>query len=186
MKLVVRGGSIPAGHGVKSSYVDILADYYGPSGIEVINRSRYRETSFDGIWSFHDDITPFHPDILAIHFGVDDAYRPVYRSEFKENLVQMVRLARNLFESRIILLTSHPFENQYDCEMMHIYYRTIREVSVDLDCELIPSHTYWMGYLHDRNEKLSDYLQEDDRYPNEKGHEIFAEAFINRIEKFIK
>jgi len=51
MKLLIRGGSIAAGHGVIKSYADILTHPFGPKAIEVINRSRYRETSFDGIGS---------------------------------------------------------------------------------------------------------------------------------------
>ena len=64
MKLLIRGGSIAAGHGVIKSYVDILKESLLKKGIEVINRSRYRETSFDGIGTFNEDIANFRPDIL--------------------------------------------------------------------------------------------------------------------------
>ena len=185
MRVLVRGGSIAAGLGVGTSYIDILRQYCASRGVELINRSRLKETSFDGIWSFHEDIGPFQPKILMLHFGIDDAYSPVYRSEFKENLVQIVRLAKSRFQPEILLLTSHTFDNQYDMDAVNIYYRTIREVSVDLDCEMVPIHTYWAGYVSDKGLPNSDLLQKDVRYPNEKGHEIFAEAIIQKLQRII-
>jgi hypothetical protein len=82
MKLLIRGESIAAGHGVNKSYADILTQTLQPKRIDVINRSRYGETSFDGIGTSNEDIADFAPDILLVHFGVDDAFGYVYRSEF--------------------------------------------------------------------------------------------------------
>jgi hypothetical protein len=179
MRLLIRGGSISAGYGVTRSYVDSIADRF--NRIEVINRSRIKDNSFQGVWTFNDDIDMFKPDILILHFGIDDAYNPVYRSEFKENLVQIVRLARKRFDPEIILLTSHPFENQYEMEMIYIYYRVIREVAIDLVCELVPIHVFWAGALEERGLMASDLLQYDCRYPTERGHELYAEALINKL-----
>jgi lysophospholipase L1-like esterase len=179
MRLLVRGGSISAGYGVVRSYVDIITNRF--QNIEIINCSRVKDDSFQGVWTFNEDIDIFKPDILLLHFGIDDAYRPVYRSEFKENLVQLVRLARKRFNPEIILLTSHPFKNQDEMEMIYIYYRVIREVAVDLICELIPVHVYWAGILEERGLNISDLLQDDYRYPTEQGHELYAEAIINRL-----
>ena len=177
--LLIRGGSIPAGYGVKRSYVDILRDTL--PAVDIINRSRIKDTSFQGVWSFYEDIDNYKPDILLLHFGIDDAYQPVYRSEFKENLVQIVRLARKRFDPEIILLTSHHFENPYDMEMIYIYYRVIREVAVDLACSMVPVHVYWSGILEERGASLSDYVQADCRYPNERGQELYAESVLNKI-----
>jgi lysophospholipase L1-like esterase len=185
MKLLVRGGSIAAGTGVSRGYVDILQDWCAPRGVELINKSRRLDNSFDGIWSFSSDIDPFLPDILMIHFGIDDAYYPVYRSEFKENLVRMVNLARQRFNPRILMPTSHSFDDPYEMDAVHIYYRTIREVCQDLSCEMIPVHTYWAGYCQDHGMENADLVQPDVRLPNERGHEVFAEAIIQRFDRFI-
>lgn len=182
MKLLIRGGSIAAGCGVKRGYADILQAHYAPLGLEVINRSYARHTSFDGIETFDVDIDPFRPELLMLHFGIDDAFCPVYRSEFKENLVQMVRLARGRFNPIILLPTAQPFENPYDMEAVSIYYRTIREVAVDLDCEMIPVHTFWTGYLMDTDTDHRALVQEDPRCPNERGHAVMAEAVIAKLE----
>lgn len=181
MKLLIRGGSIPAGYGVERTYVDIIQNVVKDTGVDIINRSQVKDTSFQGVWTFDEDIDQFHPDILMLHFGIDDAYNPVYRSEFKENLIQIVRLARKRFNPEIILLTSHPFENQYEMEMIYIYYRVIREVARDLATELVPVHTYWAGILEEHGCKLSDFVQADCRYPNRLGHELYAEVIVPKI-----
>jgi lysophospholipase L1-like esterase len=173
-RLLIRGGSIAAGDGVARGYAEILRDLYAPRGVEVVNRSRPGETSFDGVETFARDVEPFRPDILVVHFGMDDAYSAVYRSEFKENLVRIVRLARERSPAKIYLTTSHTLDDPHEMEALHIYYRTIREVAVDLACEMVPVHTAWAGHLMDQGMPNASLLQADARLPNEKGHELYA------------
>jgi len=183
MKLLIRGGSIAAGHGVKKSYADILKESLLKKGIEVINRSRHGENSFDGIGTFNEDIANFGPDILLINFGIDDPFGYVYRSEFQENLVQMIRLARLRFNPVIFLATSHTFDNPNDMDAVNIFYRSLRIVASDLGCELIPVHNYWAGYLEENNLCSNDLVLSDSRYPNERGHQVIAEAILTRFGK---
>jgi len=183
MKLLIRGGSIAAGYGVKKSYADILTESLLEKGIEVINRSKYRDTSFDGIGTFKEDIADFQPDILLINFGVDDAFGYVYRSEFQENLVQMIRLARLRFNPVILLATTHTFDNPNDMDAVNIFYRSLRIVASDLHCELIPVHDYWAGYLEEQNLSSKDLVLSDSRYPNERGHQVIAEAILTWLRK---
>jgi len=185
MKLLIRGGSIAAGHGVNKSYADILKESLLKKGIEVINRSRYKETSFGGIGTFNEDIAGFAPDTLLINFGIDDAFGYVYRSEFQENIVQMVRLARLRFNPIIFLATSHTFDNPNDMAAVNIFYRSLRIVATDLGCELIPIHNYWAGYLEEQNLSSKDLTLSDSRYPNERGHKIIAEAVMKWLVKIL-
>jgi len=178
MKLLIRGGSIAAGFGVIKSYADILKESLSHRGIEVINRSRYKETSFDGIGTFNEDIADFAPDILLVQFGVDDAFGYVYRSEFQENIVQMIRLARLRFNPVIVLATSHTFDNPNDMDAVYIFYRSLMIVASDLNCELIPVHSYWDGYLEEHNLCSKDLVLSDSRYPNEIGHQVIADAMM--------
>jgi hypothetical protein len=178
MKLLIRGGSIAAGFGVIKSYADILKESLFHKGMEVVNRSRYRETSFDGIGTFNEDIADFAPDILLVQFGVDDAFGYVYRSEFQENLVQMIRLARLRFNPFIFLATSHTFDNPNDMDAVYIFYRSLMIVASDLHCELIPVHSYWGGYLEKYNLCSKDLVLSDSRYPNENGHKVIADAMM--------
>ncbi len=108
-------------------------------------------------------------------------WRPPYRSEFKENLIQIVKLARIRFNPDIMLLTSHPFEDQYEMDMIYNYYRIIQEVARDLGCKIIPLHAYLISLMIDAGLKISDYIQKDFRYPNELGHEIYARAISQKL-----
>lgn len=178
MKLLIRGGSIAAGHGVMKSYVDILNESLLSKGVELINRSRFGDTSFDGIGTFNEDIDFLRPDILLIHFGVDDAFSYVYRSEFQENIVQIIRLARGRFNPYIFLATGHTFDNGNDMEAVNIFYRSLAIVASDLGCPLIPVHSYWAGYLKNHHLCFEELVQSDSRYPNERGHAIIAESVM--------
>jgi lysophospholipase L1-like esterase len=181
MRILIRGSSIAAGYGVTKAYPEILAEKLCPSNIEIINRSYYRETSFNGVWSFDEDILPYKPDILILNFGIDDVFYPVYRSEFQENHVQMIRRARRFFKPKLMIATSQTFDDPYEMDAVNIYYRSLKIVANDLDCELIPVHLFWAGYLHENNLKCSDLTLTDARYPNESGHKIFAEAISGHI-----
>lgn len=185
MKMLIRGGSIAAGFGVIRSYADMLTESLLKHQIEVTNRSRYRETSFDGIGTFREDIANFQPDVLLVQFGVDDAFQYVYRSEFQENIVQMIRLARLCFTPVIFLATSHTFDDPNDMDAVYIFYRSLRIVSSDLGCELISVHSYWAGYLEEHHLCSRDLTLSDSRYPNERGHQVIAEAVMNRLGRVI-
>ncbi len=184
-RLLIRGGSIAAGVGVSPGYADLLREHYEPLGVEFINRSRPGETSFDAIDRFDEDIASFLPDVLVLHFAVDDAFAAVYRSEFKENLVQIIRRARKEFRPQIFLLTSHPFEDPYEMEAVNIYYRAIREVAMDLACSLIPLHTAWAGHLQEQGVPGSAFLQKDVRLPNEEGHRFYASLLIRHLDGIV-
>lgn len=184
MRILVRGGSIAAGVGVSRGYVDILRERYAVQGVEVINGARPGETSFDGVERFAEDIEACRLDVLVLHFGIDDAFSAVYRSEFKENLVRICRRARMGAPAEIFLLTSHPFEDPHEMAAVDIYYRAIREVAADLSCRLVPVHTAWTGYLMEQDLPNSALLQSDVRLPNEHGHAVYAfvlGGFLDRI-----
>jgi hypothetical protein len=97
--------------------------------------------------------------------------------------VRMVRSSRELFNPVIIIPTSHTFDDPNEMDAINIYYRTIREVCVDLDCKMIAVHTYWAGYLQDHALSNAQLVQKDTRLPNELGHEIFAKVIIHGIER---
>lgn len=183
MKLLIRGGSIAAGFGVIKSYADIMADALLAKGIEVINQSRHKETSFDAIGTFNEDIDCFQPEMLLVQFGVDDAFGYVYRSEFQENIVQMIRLARLRFNPLIFLATSHTFDHPDDMAAVNIFYRSLRMVASDLGCQLIPVHLHWAGYLEEHHLDNTSFVLPDSRYPNEKGHQLMAETIMRWLDK---
>jgi lysophospholipase L1-like esterase len=185
VRILVRGGSTPAGHGVTRGYVRIMEEAFSGAGVEVISRSRFRETTFDGVRTFHEDIDIYRPDVLLLHFGIDDAFQSVYRSEFQENMVQIIRLARERFDPVVVLATGQTFDDPYDMEAVSIYYASLRIVAADLACELVPVHHQWAGHLSENGIKCADLVLSDSRYPNEKGHEVIAGAVIPKLQRIL-
>ncbi len=148
----------------------------------LINRSRPGDTSFDGVRSWERDIAPFSPRLLIIHFGIDDAFGCVYKSEFKENLVRMARSARACCNPVIIMPTSQSFETSSYMQPARFYYQIIRDVCIDCGCEMVPVHACWNHVLEEQGMAHVDLVQQNVLYPNERGHAIFAEALIRRLE----
>ncbi len=178
--ICIRGGSISAGNKVSTSYVDMLGHNKLLQHHTIINISKLGDSSFEGVWQF-DNILLHKPDILILHFGMDDIYRPVYRSEFKENLVRMVQKARNASIRDIILPTLHLVRNEYDMDAVYVFTRTIREVALDMNCLLATVHIEWINYLFETGKRLDTLLTTDDRYPNEQGHALIAEAIKKKL-----
>lgn len=178
--IVIRGGSLPAGHCVCQSYVDILKNDKILHHHTIINISKLGDSSFEGVWQF-ESILLHKPDILILHFGMDDIYRPVYRSEFKENLVRMVQKSRDASIQHIILPTLHLVRNRYDMDAVDVFTRTVREVALDMNCLLATVHIEWINYLYETGENIETLLTLDDRYPNEKGHALIAQAIKKKL-----
>lgn len=180
---MIRGSGVACGTGVEKSYFDIVKDRFDSIHFDLIRIAKFKDTSFDIIRTYSSDIKRIKPDIVFVHIGLEDAFFPVYRSEFKENLVQFVRLCVNDAIQNICLMTSHPLNDIYEMETMEIYNRTVREVALDLQCKLLPVHLIWYGFMDENKIRLSDLLLLDSRYPNQKGHELFADIIINEINK---
>lgn len=185
MVVLVRGGSTGAGIGVNKSYVDLLASFFLPFGIEVINRSRMSDTSFEGLDTFSHDISPFRPDVLIINFGLDDLFRPVYRSEFKENLVQIVRRSRAEFAPFVMLTTFHPLRDSIMADSDYVFFRTIREVSVDLSCHYVPIHLFWSAYIEEHKCMPQELLVGGSYLPCESGQFVYFECMKKSLSRFI-
>jgi len=41
---------------------------------------------------------------------------------------------------------------------------------------------YWAGYLEDHRLRSADLVGADERYPNERGHQVIAEAMMKWLE----
>ncbi len=61
MILLVRGGSIAAGVGVKQDYIDILRNDKNLINFKILNISNPGDTTFDAIWTYHENIGRIKP-----------------------------------------------------------------------------------------------------------------------------
>jgi len=182
--IVIRGSSIALGYNCSTSYVQMLRNDEELSNHTIINISNMGDSSFQGVWQF-EEVIAHRPDIIIIHFGMEDIYRPVYKSEFKENLVRMVQKARESSIDSIIFPTLHIVEDKAQMEAFEIYTRLIREVAFDLHCALATVHLEWMNYCYVTGNPVKTLLQDDERYPNEKGHSLIAQAIKKKLLPFL-
>lgn len=178
--ICIRGGSISAGHLATQSYVDVLKSDEILRNHTIINISRVGDSSFEGVWQF-EQVLSHKPDILIIHFGMDDIFRPVYRSEFKENLVRMVQKAREGSINTLILVTLHLVQNPHLMERVESITNTVRDVAFDMKCYLATVHIEWMNYMYETGNNITTLLTNDERYPNELGHQLIAQAIKRKL-----
>ncbi|MFO7570244.1 MAG: hypothetical protein R6W75_10645, partial [Smithellaceae bacterium] len=66
------------------------------------------------------------------------------------------------------------------------FYRSLRIVADDLECELIPIDTRWAGYLQDHHLQSWDLVLPDARYPNDKGHQVVAKSVMSSLNRIIE
>jgi hypothetical protein len=71
-------------------------------------------------------------------------------------------------------------------DAVNIFYRSLGIVATDLQCKLIPVQHYWAGYLEENGLKNTDLTLSDSRYPNEKGHEVIAQAVMNSLRRVLE
>lgn len=184
VSVLIKGGSIPAGTDAVKGYTGILYERFKTSGLRILNGSASGATTFDGIVELTEEFDENSPGILVLHYGIDDMYRPVYRSEFKENLVQMCRRGHERGIT-ILLPTFQTFKKNGEAQAAEIYYRTVREVAMDLSCVYIPVHIIWDSIILERGLNRRQLVQDDCRYLTDEGQVLMAEIIGNRLEKLI-
>jgi lysophospholipase L1-like esterase len=81
--------------------------------------------------------------------------------------------------------TSQSFESSYYMQPAYFYYQIIRDVCLDLGCEMVPVHSFWNRLVQEGNWRHADLVQQSVLHPNERGHGIFAEALIKRLERMV-
>ena len=185
MDILFRGGSPLAERAHVQTFAGLVASDPAFIGHNVYTVAGYGHTTFDLIWDFDEEIQPVEPGLLVLQFGVDDMYRPVYRSEFKENLVQAIRRARLRFNPTILLCTTHLLRTAYENDAAGIYNRTTREVATDLGCHYVSLHLVWMNHLHQKGITVDDLLEDDSRFPSQAGHMVTADTIKTRIQQLI-
>jgi hypothetical protein len=67
----------------------------------------------------------------------------------------------------------------------YFYYQIIRDVCIDMGCEMVPVHSCWDRHIREQGLMHKDLLQKNVLHPNERGHAIFAEVMINRLELIV-
>ena len=93
--ILVHGDSLSAGYGidVNDGWVALMDDALGPQ-TQVVNSSISGETSRGGLNRLPGLLDEHQPDVLVLELGANDGLRGYPLSQLRENLEQMIQMAK--------------------------------------------------------------------------------------------
>lgn len=174
-KIVFLGDSLTAGYGVakEEAFPARLEEKFKKSGktVQVINAGISGSTSASGVsrlkWLLKNK-----PDILVLALGANDGLRGFKLEATKQNLEQMIELAR---ENKLkVVLAGMQLPLNYGDDYRNQFQQMYKELAKKYKVELIPFLLEGVG--GETNLNLSDGI-----HPNAKGHEKIAETVYQHL-----
>jgi lysophospholipase L1-like esterase len=158
-KIVAFGDSITFGYRVDKdkNYPSKLSKLLGA---EVFNQGVNGEQSFEGLKRLPAILEKYKPQILVICHGGNDILRKKSLVQAKENIANMIKLARAQ-DIHVILIGVPKFEI-LSLATAQMYYELASELDVPLEDSALET------ILNDSNLKL------DNVHPNEQGYELLS------------
>ncbi len=158
-KVVAFGDSITNGYGVDKdkTYPAQLSELLG---VEVINAGINGEMSSAGLKRLPSIVEKYSPDILIICHGGNDILRKQNLLKAKENIAQMIKLAKS--KNIHVILVGVPAVEVLNLSTAQFYKELSSEYDVALEDSALES------ILNDST------LKTDQVHPNEKGYELLA------------
>jgi lysophospholipase L1-like esterase len=165
-KVVAFGDSITYGYKVDrdKTYPGQLANLLQ---VEVINAGKNGELSAQGLRRLPEVLDKYNPQILIICHGGNDILRKKSLYKLKENLINMVKIARK--RNIHVVMIGVPTVELISLSTAQIYYEVAEELNVPLESDAL--------------EKIlaDDSLKVDYVHPNAKGYEILSNKVANLV-----
>ncbi|WP_458699573.1 GDSL-type esterase/lipase family protein [Sulfurospirillum sp. 1307] len=165
-KVVAFGDSITYGYKVDrdKTYPGQLANLLQ---VEVINAGKNGELSAQGLRRLPEVLDKYNPQILIICHGGNDILRKKSLYKLKENLINMVKIARK--RNIHVVMIGVPTVELISLSTAQIYYEVAEELNVPLESDAL--------------EKIlaDDSLKVDYVHPNAKGYEIPSNKVANLV-----
>lgn len=158
-KVVAFGDSITNGYGVDKDKT-YPAQLSALLGVEVINVGINGEMSAAGLKRLPSILEKYSPDILIICHGGNDIIRKQNLLKAKENIAQMIKLAKS--KNIHVILVGVPAVEVLNLSTAQFYKELSSEYDVALEDSALES------ILNDST------LKTDQVHPNEKGYELLA------------
>jgi acyl-CoA thioesterase I len=174
--LVCFGDSVVEAHAPTVQPGESYCDQIGG-----LNAGHGGDTTYQGINRFKQDVLSHHPKIITIGFGLNDPSNGIPLSEFKANILSMIRMAG---KRRVILLTPNPRPSDYLGETkeqlnakLYPYVLTLRYIAKRKKVQLVDVYQTF-AELSLRANLLAYFA--DIIHPNALGHKIIANILINK------
>ncbi len=164
--ILAFGDSLTYGTGVSlgADYPSILSSL---SSHQVVNAGIPGEISHDGLGRLADLLDEYQPELIVLVHGGNDILRKIPRQQTRDNLKQMIQLAKQR-KIKVVMLGVPEF-GLFLLSSDEIYQQIAEAQNIPIDLETLPK------ILSD-NELKSDPI-----HPNEKGYQMMAEQIYNLL-----
>lgn len=175
--IAILGDSLTEGYGVArdSAYPALLEKQLKTKNpeIRIVNAGVSGSTSAGGV-SRLDWVLKSKPNLLIVALGANDGLRGLSHLEMKNNLVKIVRTAKDKHVKVVLLGMKMP--PNYGPGFTKEFEKVFRDVAEAENVPLFPFMLDGIAGKPDLN--LSDGI-----HPNEKGHQILAEKLFPFVAK---
>ncbi len=179
LTIAILGDSLTEGYGLSkdSAFPSLLEKKLKPDhpNVQVINAGVSGSTSAGGL-SRLNWVLKSQPQILVVALGSNDGLRGISVADMKNNLVKIVKGARE--KNAKVLLLGMKLPPNYGAKFTEDFERVYNEVATELKVPLMPF------LLQDVAGKAQLNLA-DGIHPNEKGHELLAARIYTFLKKHL-
>lgn len=177
---VIVGDSLTEGYGVakEKAYPFLLEKKIQAKNPKwkVVNAGISGSTSASGPQRMH-WMMKSSPDIVMIALGANDGLRGLKVEDMKKNLIATIEAAQK--GKTIVILAGMQMPPNYGKEYTKEFKDAFPAVAEKTKIKLLP-------FLLDGVAGVKDLNQADAIHPNEKGHEVVADAVFKFVEKLIE
>lgn len=206
-KIVAFGDSITLGVRAeiteRQTFRNILEEYLISAGHNavVINAGVGSSNSEDALARMNSDVLMYHPDVVIINFGMNDAamvdgpddYREAPRiseTEFKANLTRIVKESQHI-GSKVVLCTPTPMTRTYPFSnvgayasndmnyKLEIYASIVRDVARECCAELVDLFAFF-AESQERMDRVYDGC-----HPDAEGQSMMADQILPVVAKIL-
>jgi acyl-CoA thioesterase I len=181
LTVVAFGDSITEGYDVAHSYVHYweaaMRNRFPAAPLRVVNAGCSGDTTFDAVRRMRQDVVAYAPHLVFVQFGINDCFSAVYRSEFRENLLWIIRRLSEETSADILLMTSVLLRETRDREALERFYDVICEFAAEHSLGLFRMDILWRDAMRN-GPQFDQLILPDGAHPSDDGHRHIADALI--------
>ena len=168
--LLIYGDSISAGYGMKPEQqwsIDLQEIFNQNNiGVKIINKSLSGETTGGGLSRLERLLDEFRPIYMVLELGGNDALRGYPPSKVKQNLTEMISIAKA--KDVKVFLMQIKIPPNYGKRYQQLFESIYEDISRDSKVELLP-------FMLEEVALKSELMMRDGIHPNENAQPLIAE-----------
>ena len=168
--LLIYGDSISAGYGMKPEQqwsIDLQEIFNQNNiGVKIINKSLSGETTGGGLSRLERLLDEFKPIYMVLELGGNDALRGYPPSKVKQNLTEMISIAKA--KDVKVFLMQIKIPPNYGKRYQQLFESIYDDISKDSKVQLLP-------FMLEEVALKSELMMRDGIHPNEKAQPLIAE-----------